>query len=37
MTNKYSGTIADGSIKGKIESERNGQPMSRDWNATLQK
>lgn len=37
MTNKYSGTIADGSIKGKIESERNGQPMSRDWNAMLQK
>ena len=37
MTNKYSGTIADGSIKGKIESERNGQPQSRDWEAKLQK
>ena len=37
MTNKYSGTLADGAIKGKIESERKGQPMSRDWNATLQK
>ena len=37
MTNKYTGTIADGSIKGKIESERNGQPQSRDWEAKLQK
>jgi hypothetical protein len=37
MTNKYSGTIADGAIKGKIESERNGQPQSRDWEAKLQK
>jgi hypothetical protein len=37
MTNKYSGTLADGVIKGKIESERNGQPQSRKWEATLQK
>ena len=37
MTNKYSGTLADGAIKGKIESERNGQPQSRDWEAKLQK
>jgi hypothetical protein len=36
-TNKYSGTLADGSIKGKIDSERNGQPQSRDWEAKLQK
>jgi hypothetical protein len=36
MTNKYSGTVADGSIKGKIESERNGQAQSRDWEAKLQ-
>lgn len=37
MTNKYSGTLADGAIKGKVESERNGQPQSRDWEAKLQK
>jgi hypothetical protein len=37
MTNKYSGTLADGAIKGKIESERNGQANSRDWEAKLQK
>jgi hypothetical protein len=37
MTNKYSGTLADGVIKGKIESDRNGQTRSRDWEAKLQK
>jgi len=38
MTNKYSGTLADGSIKGKIEGvDRNGDPTSRDWEAKLQK
>jgi len=37
MTNKYSGTVADGSIKGKIESDRNGQAQSRDWEAKLEK
>ena len=37
MTNKYSGTLADGAIKGKIESERNGQANSRDWEAKLHK
>jgi hypothetical protein len=37
MTNKYSGTIADGAIKGKIEFERNGEAQSRDWEAKLQK
>ncbi len=38
MTNKYSGTLADGSIKGKIEGvNRNGDPTSRDWEAKLQK
>jgi hypothetical protein len=37
MTNKYSGTLADGAIKGKIEMNRNGDVTSRDWNATLQK
>jgi hypothetical protein len=37
FTNKYTGTLADGAIKGKIESERNGQPQSRDWEAKAQK
>jgi hypothetical protein len=36
-TNKYSGTLADGSITGTIESERNGQANSRPWEAKLQK
>jgi hypothetical protein len=33
MVFKYSGKVSDGTIKGKIESERNGQPQSRDWEA----
>lgn len=33
MTTKYSGKISADSIKGKAESERNGQPQSRDWEA----
>ena len=38
MTNKYSGALADGSIKGKIEGvNQNGDPTSRDWDAKLQK
>lgn len=37
VTNKYSGTIANGSIKGKMEFERNGEAQSRDWEAKLQK
>ena len=37
MTNKYSGTIADGAIKGKVEFNRNGDVQSRDWEAKLQK
>jgi len=37
-TNKYSGTLADGAIKGKVESvNRNGDPQSRDWEAKMQK
>ncbi|MGA3267657.1 MAG: hypothetical protein ABSE16_12620 [Verrucomicrobiota bacterium] len=36
-TNKYSGTLANSVIKGKIESERNGEAQSRDWEAKLQK
>ena len=37
VTNKYSGTLADGVIKGKMEFERNGEAQSRDWEAKLQK
>jgi hypothetical protein len=37
FTNKYTGTIADGAINGKIEFVRDGETQSRDWKATLQK
>ncbi len=37
FTNKYSGTVTDGAIKGKVELNRNGDVQSRDWTATLQK
>jgi len=33
MTNKYSGKISADKITGKMESARNGQPQSRDWEA----
>jgi hypothetical protein len=33
MVTKYSGKVTAESIKGKIESERQGQPTSRDWEA----
>lgn len=33
MVSKYSGKVNADTIKGKIESERNGQPQSRDWEA----
>lgn len=33
MTIKYSGKVTADTIKGKTESERNGQPQSRDWEA----
>lgn len=36
FTSKYSGKFADGSIKGKMEFERNGESQSRDWEAKLQ-
>jgi hypothetical protein len=36
VTNKYSGTLAGGVIKGKMEFERNGEAQSRDWEAKLQ-
>jgi hypothetical protein len=37
MTIKYSGTVTNGAIMGKIEMDRNGEPTSRDWEAKLQK
>jgi hypothetical protein len=33
MVSKYSGKVGADTIKGKIESERNGQAQSRDWEA----
>jgi hypothetical protein len=32
-TNKYSGVVAADKITGKIESSRDGQTQSRDWEA----
>jgi hypothetical protein len=37
ITTKYSGKVADGAIKGKIEMDRGNGPTSRDWEAKLQK
>ena len=33
MVSKYTGKISGDTIKGKIETERNGQTNSRDWEA----
>ncbi len=33
FTMNYSGKVSDDTIKGKIESERNGNTRSRDWEA----
>ena len=33
MVSKYNGKVSADTIKGKIESERNGQTQSRDWEA----
>lgn len=33
MTSKYNGKISGDTIKGKIETERDGQTQSRDWEA----
>jgi hypothetical protein len=33
MIAKYSGKVSADTIKGKVESERNGQPQSREWEA----
>jgi len=37
MTQKFSGKVSGDSIKGKIESERNGEKQSRDWEAKRSK
>lgn len=37
MTVKYSGKVSADAIKGKTESERNGQANSRDWEAKREK
>jgi hypothetical protein len=31
ITTKYTGKVSGDSIKGKSETERDGQPRSRDW------
>ena len=36
FTNKYSGKLTDGAIKGKVEFNRNGDTQSRDWDAKMQ-
>jgi len=33
VTTKYNGKLSGDSIKGKTETERDGQPRSRDWEA----
>jgi hypothetical protein len=33
ITTKYTGKVTKDSIKGKTETERNGQTQSRDWEA----
>jgi hypothetical protein len=37
FTTKYNGKISGDTIKGKSESERNGQTQSRDWEAKRSK
>jgi hypothetical protein len=34
MITKYTGKISGDTIKGKMEFERNGEPVNRDWEAT---
>ena len=33
MKSKYTGKVSGDTIKGKMEYERNGEPVSRDWEA----
>jgi hypothetical protein len=37
FTSKYKGKLEGDTIKGKIEFERNGEAMSRDWEAKRSK
>ncbi|HEV8606727.1 MAG TPA: hypothetical protein VGQ99_15235 [Tepidisphaeraceae bacterium] len=37
FVSKYSGKLDGDTIKGKIETERNGQTQSRDWEAKREK
>ncbi len=37
FTSKYKGKISGDKIKGKSESERNGEKVERDWEATKAK
>jgi hypothetical protein len=37
VTTKYSGKVEGDTIKGKIESERDGKTQSRDWEAKRSK
>jgi beta-xylosidase len=36
LTFKYSGKVSTDTIKGKVDFERDGQPVSRDWEAKRQ-
>ena len=37
FTNKYSGKLADGDIKGKVDFVRDGETQTRDWEAKAKK
>ena len=37
LTQKYSGTLAGDTIKGKVETDRGGKSRSTDWEAKRQK
>jgi len=37
MTTKYTGKVEGDTLKGKTEHERNGEKMSRDWEAKREK
>lgn len=37
FTAKYTGKVTEDTIKGKIETERDGQARSRDWEAKREK
>lgn len=37
MTSKYNGKLSGDTIKGKVETERDGEKRSRDWEAKREK